>query len=165
MTPRVRVCLLSTTNCGLPTADGFQFSCLMPVARFDEAGKQLITIGSTLQTLYIALFITTHVMDRVSRTSKVSISVCLWLVIVLAGFAVCSVQVDTEVLSTFNLFAKLGRSNSVDYSADGELRRALNKWCTKLRRTVLFKRVLLIFAKISLVGALGIVMWVLSNAI
>lgn len=139
---------------------------LQLVARFDEAGKQLVTIGSTLQTLYIALFITsTRTMSQISATTEVAISICLWLVIVLAGLAVCSVQVDANAIKTFKLFGGVGGDDKGCGSARDQLWHELDKWCKGARRTVWLKRGLLTLAKISLIVALGILLWVLPSAI
>jgi len=130
---------------------------LQLTARYDEAGKQLVTIGTALQTLFTALFFTGHLKSVISATPAVLISGSLGLVILLAGLAVCWVHVDTEVLGAFELFKRSDLNDAVIWAA-------LRDWCKQLRDTVNIKRRFLIFAKLFLIAGFGFLLFTLYRA-
>jgi hypothetical protein len=130
---------------------------LQLVARYDEAGKQLVTIGTALQTLFTALFFTGHLRSVIAATPAILISGSLGLVILLAGLAVCWVHVDTEVLSTFALFKQPDLNDAAIWNA-------LSAWCEQLGDTVKAKRRFLILAKVFLIGGFGFLLVTLYRA-
>jgi amino acid transporter len=129
---------------------------LQLIARYDEAGKQLVTIGTTLQTLFTALFFTGNLKGAMSGTPVMLISGSLGLVILLAGLAVCWVHVDTQVLAAFQLFKGSDLTDKAVWDA-------LRSWCEHLHHTVKIKRLFLILAKLFLIGGFGFLLFALSH--
>ena len=98
------------------------------IARFDDAAKQLITIGSSLQGLYIAVFTFGGLKGHTPFILLASLSVPLLLLISCAAQAICTVPLKKEAFDTYLLF-KAKRNLS-----DEELTSAFDKWCQSVRR-------------------------------
>jgi hypothetical protein len=129
---------------------------LQLLARYDEAGKQLVTIGTALQTLFTGLYFAGK-LGTMSGTPAILIAGLLGLVVLLAGLAVCYVQLDTQILPAFELFKKCDL-------ADDALWNALGDWCDKLHHSIQRKRRYLIFAKTCLIAGFAFLFYALSNA-
>ena len=66
------------------------------IAKFDDAAKQLITIGSTLQGLYIAVFTFGDTKGEIPIYLLASLSVPLVLLIACAAQAICAVPLKEK---------------------------------------------------------------------
>src|SRR5687767_8426503 len=84
---------------------------LQVVARFDDAAKQLITIGSLLQALYIAAFTFGNLKQQVPVWLLASLFIPLVLLIAFAAQAICVVPVKKEAFETYSLFKASGLSD------------------------------------------------------
>ena len=96
---------------------------LQVIARFDDAAKQLITIGSILQALYIAAFTFGNLKQLVPLWLLALLFIPLILLIVCAAQAICVVPVKKEAFDTYSLF------KSHSGLSDEELTSAVDKWC------------------------------------
>src|SRR5258708_38990570 len=93
------------------------------IGRFDDAGKQLITIGSTLQGLYIAIFTFGNVKNQVPLGWLAVLSASLCLLVFCAAQAICTVPLKMEARDTYRLFRRRPDLPDADLTA------ALEKWC------------------------------------
>ena len=111
------------------------------ISRFDDAGKQLITIGSTLQGLYVAVFTLGKAQHEVPVAWLAALSVSLGLVVFCAAQAICTVPLKMEAIGTYRLFKN--RPNL----ADSELTDAIEKWCRDVDAIAARKHKWLVCAK------------------
>lgn len=93
------------------------------IARFDDAAKQLITLGSVLQGLYIAVFAFGNLKQATPLWLIALLFVPLILLIFCAAQAICVVPVKKEAFDTYSLF------KSHSELSDEELTSAVDKWC------------------------------------
>lgn len=93
------------------------------VARFDDAAKQLITLGSLLQGLYIAAFTFGDLKHQIPVWLLWLLFIPLIALIFCAAQAICIVPLKKEAFDTYNLF----RSNSG--LSDETLTSAVDSWC------------------------------------
>lgn len=93
------------------------------ISRFDDAAKQLITIGSILQALYIAAFTFGNLKQQVPLWLLALLFIPLILLIACAAQAICVVPVKKEAFETYTLF------KSSSELTDEELTMAVDKWC------------------------------------
>jgi len=96
------------------------------IARFDDAAKQLITIGSILQGLYIAAFTFGNLKHQVPTWLLCVLFAPLILLIFCAAQAICVVPLKKEAFDTYALFkSEVGLT-------DAELTGAIDKWCQSI---------------------------------
>jgi hypothetical protein len=97
-------------------------------ARFDEAAKQLITIGGILQGLLIAVFAFGTLQPRITGIGIFLIVFLLVAFIFCSARVICTVPRDMEALSTYKLFRTIAEPGAVDE----ELISAVKKWCVQV---------------------------------
>jgi hypothetical protein len=93
------------------------------IARFDDAAKQLITLGSALQGLYVAVFAFGNLKQEAPFWLMGLLFLPLILLIFCAAQAICVVPVKKEAFDTYSLF------KSRSELSDEELTSAVDKWC------------------------------------
>jgi hypothetical protein len=98
---------------------------LQIIARFDEAAKQLITIGGTLQGLLIAVFAFSTLQPRVSQGAILSIVFLLVAFIFCAARVICTLPPGMEAMGAYKLFRNIAEPGA----SDEELTKAIHKWC------------------------------------
>jgi hypothetical protein len=115
------------------------------ISRFDDAAKQLITIGSILQGLYIAAFTFGNLKHQVPTWLLCVLFAPLILLIFCAAQAICVVPLKKEAFDTYALF------KSEAGLTDEELTSAMHKWCQNIDKIADRKHLWLRFAKYFLV--------------
>jgi hypothetical protein len=98
---------------------------LLVVARFDDAAKQLITIGGTLQALFIAVFALSNAAPRIPPWGILIIVPLLLTFIFCAARVICTLPPEMEAMGAYALFKKIGDSGV----SEVELKAAVDKWC------------------------------------
>src|SRR5215213_4520283 len=98
---------------------------LQILARFDEAAKQLITIGGTLQGLLIAVFAFTTLQPRLSREAIFLVVFLLVAFIFCAARVICTLPPRMEAMGAYKLFRNIAEPGA----SDAELTDAIHKWC------------------------------------
>src|SRR2546423_10476637 len=96
------------------------------LARFDDAAKQLITLGSLLQGLYVAVFTFGSIgstKQQVPVWMMLLLFTPLILLILCAAQAICVMPLKKEAFDTYDLF-----KNGAGIS-ERELTRAVDQWC------------------------------------
>jgi hypothetical protein len=93
------------------------------IARFDDAAKQLIMIGSVLQGLYMAVFGFGNLKQVIPIWLIALLFVPLVLLIFFAAQAICVVPLKKEAFDTYSLF------KSRSEISDEDLTLAVNNWC------------------------------------
>ncbi len=96
------------------------------LARFDEAAKQLITLATILQGLYLSIF----TFGNFRETNHLIVFALLFATIFALVFcgaqAVCTVPIKKEAFGTYILFRKN------EGLSDEELTGALHEWCVNM---------------------------------
>ena len=98
---------------------------LQSVARFDDAAKQLIAIGGTLQALFVAVFVFSSAAARIPARGVLLVVGLLLLFIFCAARVICTLPPDMEAMGAYSLFRKIGGAGV----SDEELKGAVDKWC------------------------------------
>lgn len=129
------------------------------INRFDDAAKQLITIGSTLQGLYIALFVVGGVKTHMPGIWLGFLSASLGLMIFFAAQAICAVPQKMEAFGAYELF------RTIPGPSDQKLTDALSTWCREVESIAKHKHRWLLAAKYSLFANSVLSFYVLSKVL
>lgn len=131
--------------------------------RFDDAAKQLITVGGILQGLYLAAFTFGAFKDKVSVLVFLPLFVPLISLIFCAAKVICAIPLRMEAYETYKLFQG-GPEISITQENIGA---AMVKWCEAIEDLVEQKRKWLHRANISffLGSVLALVMLIVSLVI
>jgi len=132
---------------------------LQLIARFDDAAKQLIAVGGTLQGLLIAVFAFGNAAPRIPVLGIPIIVVVLLAFIFCATKVICTLPPVAEAKSTYILFKEIGASGV----PDKELADAVDKWCVGIEKLARTKHLWLFAANIlfllSSALTVGLVLW------
>lgn len=96
---------------------------MQTLGRFDDAAKQLITLGSIWQGIYIGIFTFGNLKHQIPVWLLGVAFIPLVLVIIFAAQAICTVPLKKEAFGTYSLF-----KNSSGLS-DEQLTTAVDEWC------------------------------------
>lgn len=100
-------------------------SAVSAIARYDEAAKQLITLGGILQGVYFAVFAFGKLNENLSVLWSLPLFIPVVLVIFCAAQCVCRFHLRMEAMSAYNLMLR-GRKEGLDID---ELSNAMDNWC------------------------------------
>ena len=100
------------------------------VNRFDDAAKQLIAIGGTLQGLLIAVFAFSNAAPRIPAWGILVIVGLLLIFIFCSARVICTLPPKLEAMRTYGLFKKIATSGV----PDSELEDAVHSWCVEIER-------------------------------
>src|SRR5262249_1129310 len=100
------------------------------INRFDDASKQLIAIGGTLQGLLIAVFAFSNAAPRIPMWGILVIVGLLLIFIFCAARVICTLPPKLEAMDAYSLFKKIASSGV----PDDELERAIHSWCVDIER-------------------------------
>lgn len=117
---------------------------LQLVGRFDDAAKQLIAIGGTLQGLLIAVFAFSSTAPRIPAWGILVIVGMLLLFIFCAARVICTLPPKLEAMGAYGLFKKIGTSGV----PNDELEKEVHTWCVEIERLAKVKHCWLIAANI-----------------
>jgi hypothetical protein len=98
--------------------------------RFDDAAKQLIAIGGTLQGLLIAVFAFSNAAPRIPAWGILVIVGLLLCFIFCAARVICTLPPKLEAMGAYGLFKKMGTCGV----PDTELESAVHSWCVEIER-------------------------------
>ncbi|MDX6447078.1 MAG: hypothetical protein QOH71_4152 [Blastocatellia bacterium] len=101
---------------------------LQLITRFDDAAKQLIAIGGTLQGLLIAVFAFSNAASRIPVWGIPLIVVVLLAFMFCAARVICTLPPAAEARGSYALFRKVGTSGV----SDEELTTAVHNWCVEI---------------------------------
>ena len=128
---------------------------LQIVSRFDEAAKQLIAIGGTLQGLFIAVFAFSSLQPRIDSKSIIVIVILLAAFTFCAARVICTLPPKMEAMGAYELFRKTSESG-ISYE---ELTQKIDEWCKDIERLASKKHKWLIAANILFLVNLIATLW------
>jgi hypothetical protein len=117
---------------------------LQLVGRFDDAAKQLIAIGGTLQGLLIAVFAFSNAAPRIPAWGILVIVGLLLLFIFCAARVICTLPRRLETLSAFSLFERIASAGV----PKPELENEVHTWCVEIERLAKTKHAWLFAANV-----------------
>jgi hypothetical protein len=108
---------------------------LQLMARFDDAAKQLIAIGGTLQGLLIAVFAFSNAAPRIPIWGIPIIVFVLLAFTFCAARVICTLPPSAEAIGTYELFKDVGTSGV----SSEKLTAAVDTWCKAIDK-IAFKK-------------------------
>jgi hypothetical protein len=106
------------------------------ISRYDEAAKQLITLGGLLQGIYVAAFAFGDVSQRIALWLLLPMFVPILTLIFCAARAVCTIFPQMQAYGVYKLFQS-GLPRGLDSAA---LDKAIEEWCHSVDSTARTKR-------------------------
>lgn len=127
------------------------------IARFDEAAKQLISVGGIIQAAYVAGFAFGNLKGALPNWAVFLLFGPLILMIFCAARVICLLPKKLEAFTTYELFKNMRFG-----IPDAEIDSAMKNWCLGVDSLAKKKRRWLHAANLSFVSAFVATLWILG---